>query len=60
MVQVSSSVELGIYIVKEGEGNFRRVLEAEENLMDKERGEGNAMKLKRGFHGVKWIVVFKQ
>lgn len=51
---------MGLGIVKEGEGNFRRVFESEESLMDKERGEGNAIKLKRGFHGVKWIVVLEE
>lgn len=46
--------------MKEGKGDFRTVFESDESLMNKKRGEGNAMELKRRFHGVKWIVVLEE
>lgn len=47
----------GFGIEKEGEGNLGRVLKAEENLVEKERGEGDAVELDGGFHGVERVVV---
>lgn len=46
--------------MKYGEGNFGGVLETKKSLVKKVRGKSNAVELKRGLHGVKWVVVVKE
>ena len=48
----------GFGIEEEGEGNFGRMLETEESLIEKERREGDPVEeLDGGFHAVERIVV---
>lgn len=48
---------VGSTILEEGQSNFGRVVETEENLVDQGIREYNPIKLKRGFGGVKRVVV---
>ncbi|KAK3211703.1 hypothetical protein Dsin_016409 [Dipteronia sinensis] len=44
-------------IMEKSEGNFGRVLETKEGLVDEMRRESDAVKLEGGFHGVEGVVV---
>ena len=46
--------------MEEGEGNFGILLETEEGLVEKVRGERDSMELDRRFHGVEWVVVVEK
>lgn len=45
---------------EKGEGNFGGVSEAQKGLVNEVRGEGNAVELERGLHGVERVVVLEQ
>jgi hypothetical protein len=50
----------GLGVVEKGEGDFGRVFEAEEGLVEEVRGESDAVELERGLHGVEGVVVVEE
>lgn len=51
---------LGFGPREEGKGDLGTVGEAEEGLVDEAGGEGDAVELERGFHGVEGVVVLEE